>query len=740
MTADIDRARDALNSIPADLSRDEWHRVGRAGIAAGLSIDDLVDWSRNADNFKSEQDVRAAFNTITPEGGTGAGTLFKIAAEHGWRESNRTTAPTSKQATRKPLEPQRKPTPGMSAAEVWERCEAATSEHPYIVSKGAAGVPLENLRVLPAGDALHIAGEPMAGALVVPVNRADGSISSLQFIALPEVAARLKAQGKPGKLNLPGATLEGWHTVGEVVPGGVIHICEGLATAWACWQATGGAAVVCCGWGRVRTVAAELRARDASARLLICPDVGKEQDAEKIAQEVGAAVAYMPQGEANNFDASDLAARNGSDVLAELLEAASEPCKPEPHAPHLLAKFVSIDMQVKPPKWVIPGFIAEGLVAIAGSGGVGKTTALLPLAMVAAGLHGATTELAPREWRHVVYITEDVDQAMRIVTGITQHGNLGINPEQVRERLHIVSAVRLDPVYAVQAGVAYRQQFTRTVGAVDVLPLVVFDTKSAVFEQENENDNAQASRIVAALKQQFSDLPCWVIGHVAKANFGRPDATSMRGGGAFGDDAHQTMFLIQEKEDRYLIEGKVRFEPKWQELQIVSYCASVVAPDVFGNIETVNLRWGIAQPPVQGRKEAKQDSQEQAKKDDAANLRDEVRKVVDAAWAGRLPLNRKGVMGVVKGHRTQDVSSCIENLINEGWLHEVDVPAKERTNNKRSTFLVNFTTAEHEAFTCDGKLPEAKLVIPQSWKKAVIPSIPEPEQEISEIQETEGAS
>lgn len=71
------------------------------------------------------------------------------------------------QVPRWSLEPPRKPAPGMSPAEVWARCEQATNEHPYIMGKRAAGVPLDGLRVLPAGDGLRIAGEPMAGALVV---------------------------------------------------------------------------------------------------------------------------------------------------------------------------------------------------------------------------------------------------------------------------------------------------------------------------------------------------------------------------------------------------------------------------------------------------------------------------------------------------------------------------------------------------------------------------------------------
>jgi len=401
MLADTERARDALLSIPPDMPRDEWVRAGMAAQAAGLDFDTFNDWSAGAGNY-SEPDARTTWRSFKPGKGVGAGTLYKLAAEHGWRMGadkprpmpaprkagcslstvdSDDDKPCPMQAPRKAAESPRKPAPGMSAAEVWSRCEAATNAHPYIVQKQAVGVPLDTLRVLPAGDALCIAGESMAGALVLPVHRADGSISSLQFIALPDVAAHLKAQGKPGKLNLPGASMEGFHTVGELVPGGEVHICEGIATAWACWKETGaanGAAVACCGWGRVRTVAAELRQRDASARLVLVPDAGKEADADRIALEVGARVAYMPQGEANNFDACDLAMRDGGDVLAELLEAAREPAPPESRYRLLSAA----DLRELPPlAWRVRGVLpAVGLAALYGPSASGKSFLAFDLA------------------------------------------------------------------------------------------------------------------------------------------------------------------------------------------------------------------------------------------------------------------------------------------------------------------------------------------------------------------------
>ena len=137
----------------------------------------------------------------------------------------------------------------MSAAEVWGRCEPATYDHGYVGAKQAAGVPLEHLRVVPTDDPLVVAGQRMAGALVVPAYNAKGELQSLQLIPPP---------GAGKKLNLPGSLAGARHIVGNLEPGGVAYICEGIGAAWSCWQATGRAAVVTFGSGNMGRIAAEL--------------------------------------------------------------------------------------------------------------------------------------------------------------------------------------------------------------------------------------------------------------------------------------------------------------------------------------------------------------------------------------------------------------------------------------------------------------------------------------------------
>ncbi len=376
MPADLDRARDALQFIPPDLPRDEWVTVGMAAHAAGLQFDDFNAWSAAAGNY-SERDARDTWRSFKPGKGVGAGTLFKVAADHGRgrdsaannvRQSRPTQAPT------RPAAPAKAPRPGMGAAEVWARCKPATAEHGYIVEKqgNAAG-----LRVVPDGDLLTVAGQRMAGALVVPV-LADGVPVSLQFVGSPEQAAAWKAAGRPSKLNLPGAPVAGVFIVGDMVASGTVFVCEGIGQAWACWQATGCAAVVAFGWGRVRGVAADLRQRDASARLVLVPDVGKETEAETIAREVGALFVTMPEGWPLNADVNNLAQRDGADVLQALLTSASESPKPEPRFKLL----TSADLHALPPlTWRIRGVLpAHGLASVYGPSASGKSFLVLDMA------------------------------------------------------------------------------------------------------------------------------------------------------------------------------------------------------------------------------------------------------------------------------------------------------------------------------------------------------------------------
>ena len=397
---DTAKAIDALHSIPPDLPRDEWVRVGMAAHAAGLDFDTFDAWSAGAGNYDAAAS-RDVWKSIKPGKGIGPGTLYRVGAEHGWRMGEGKPQQRPMQAPRKAAEQPRKPAPGMSPAEVWNRCEAATAAHGYITAKAAAGVPLAGLRVVPAGDPLRIQGQSMAGALVVPAYGPQG-LQSLQLIPPP---------GAGKKMNLPGAPMAGASfTVGKVVPGGVVHVCEGIGQAWACWQATGHPAVACFGWGNVGKVAEALRQRDAAARLILCPDTGKEESAAEIAQALQCAVAYMPHGEAQNFDANDLAQRDGFDVLAGLLEDAREPAPPG--LPLSVAFADELPETFTPPDELVEGVLTAGDGSVLyGDSNSGKTFFVIDMA--AAVARGAQWMGRNTEPGLVVYLAAESPASVR---------------------------------------------------------------------------------------------------------------------------------------------------------------------------------------------------------------------------------------------------------------------------------------------------------------------------------------
>lgn len=404
-------ARAALHFIPADLPREDWVRAAMAAHAAGLSFEDFDEWSSLGDSYK-HADAKALWRSIKPDRGIGAGTLFKMAKDHGWRPEGRPPRlPAGRtRALRLPVFNRVVKALHANPDEAWSRFAAATGAHPYVQSKAAEAVPLNGLRVVPAGDPLRIANESMVGALVVPVLRKDGTVSSLQFITHGETANRLKANGRSSKLNLPGASLVGWFTVGDLVPGGLVYLCEGIGQAWACWKATGSAAVVCFGWARVANVAKGLRVLDPMARLVVVPDVGKEAAAEEVARDVNAMVARMPEGWPTNSDVHDLMRVEGVEKLSALLATVKAPAEPPLPLDAILAD--DLPDVFEAPDEIVQGLITSGACSMVyGDSNSGKTFMVIDMACAVA--RGISWMNRRTEQGIVVYIAAESPASVR---------------------------------------------------------------------------------------------------------------------------------------------------------------------------------------------------------------------------------------------------------------------------------------------------------------------------------------
>jgi putative DNA primase/helicase len=552
---DMGRARDALHAIPPDLPRDEWVRAGMAAQAAGLSFDDFNAWSAQAGNYE-EQAARDSWRSFKPGKGIGSGTLYRMAAEHRPAKSASRHARPSK-ATAKPAESTTPLRPGMGAAEVWARCNQAPVDHPYITAK--SGRP-DGLRVVPDGDPLRISGSQVAGWLVVPVLPLDGGEpASLQFIPPP---------GAGKKLNLPGAQVAGVFIVGDMLAGDSVFLCEGIGQAWACWTATGAAAVVCFGWGRVRAVAAELRQRDPSARLVLVPDVGKEADAEAIALEVGAAVAAMPEGWPGNSDVNDLAQREGFDALEVLLAGAGDSLVAPalPPLPFSVVPFADLATAEPAP----PGFVWEGLIPaghvtmLAAHGGTGKSMiALMLVVSVAMGL--PLFGIPTRKGAAAFFSGEDGAGLLRFRLRMVCRC-LGVRAEDLAGRLFILDATDDDPTLFTEVTTAGRREgvTTRTydslrefLAAHDVSMLVV-DNASDVFDA-SEIDRARVRGFMRTLARiaRERDAGVLLLAHVDKGT-SRGDrgqnSEGYSGSTAWSNSARSRLFMSRDKDGALLLE------------------------------------------------------------------------------------------------------------------------------------------------------------------------------------------
>lgn len=478
---ELQRARDALYSISPDCDRATWVKTGMAAHAAGLVFDDFNNWSQAGATYNA-QICKATWRSFKDRvGGIGIGSLFAMAKEHGYGEG---IAPRKPAPSLRPISPSKATAKPTDPQMLFSRFEPATAEHPYVQAKEATAAPLNCLRVVPAGDPLLLMGERMAGALVVPVLRPDGTIASLQFIAEGATAQSLKAKGKPTKLNLPGASIEGWFTVGDMVPGGVVYLCEGIGTAWAAWMATGRPAVVCFGAGNMERVAKALRQQDSAARLVLCPDAGQEAKAQSIATAVDGAVAVMPENWPENSDLNDLGQRDGFDAVALLLGRAKEPSKPEPRF-----KLMTCDQlrDLPPLVWRVRGVLpARGLAAIAGPSASGKSLLAFDLAAAIAGggrWFGKRVEAAP-----VVYAVLEGEAGYKLRAQAWEMNHAQPLPNGLR--------LLLDPFKLTES-----QDVEDLAAVVPAGAVVIVDTLNRAAPDIDENSSRDMGKVLEAAKR-----------------------------------------------------------------------------------------------------------------------------------------------------------------------------------------------------------------------------------------------
>lgn len=493
MVSEHDRAASALQAIDPGCDRESWVRAGMACKVAGLEFEDFNTWSASAGNYAGESDCRTVWKSFGESGRVTPASLFGMAFAQGWKDPAKRASRNASAPIARPVKAA--PAPAIQAesgkaAHVWELCEPATPDHPYIAKKG--GMP-DGLRVYPASaPPLMIQGQNVAGYLVLPCWAGD-KLQTLQF-----------APGEGPKLNLPGASFnDGFFTVGEIVPGGRVFIVEGIGQGWAVCAATGAAAVVCFGAGRMAAVAAALRARDAAARLVLVPDRAKENQAEAIAAIVNCEWCELPLDKPANYDANDYGLEYGCNALADLLNRTK--------APPMRFKMLSgADLCAAPPmRWMVRGVLPlDGLAALYGPSGSGKSFLVLDVAAAVAG--GAYDWFGRRVTQcPVTYCALEGEAGMgKRVNAWSQHNKKPV-PACLRFITQSVDLLNGGDV----ADLAKAVQMAGGVGG-----LVILDTLNRAAPGADENSSVDMGNIIAAAKrlQNLTGGLVLVVHHTGK--------------------------------------------------------------------------------------------------------------------------------------------------------------------------------------------------------------------------------
>lgn len=475
MKSDYERALSALNHITPSCSREEWVRIGMAAKSAGLEFEDFHEWSRNGCNYKNEKDCRTVWKSIKTSGGITEATLFSEAYKQGWKNTNDSYAnaensnedDASFNADEKSSQTF-KNEKNNCVLNIWNRCIQAEPSHEYILRKKGE---TDGLRIYPAyAPPLIIGGTNVAGYLVIPCF-SGLKLQTLQFIP-PNT-------GK--KLNLSGASFnDGYFCVGDITD--VIYICEGIATSWATYQASGLASIVCFSVSRMMTVAKVLRAKYPNAKLILVPDRGQEELASKIALAVSGHLVKLPNDKDSNYDANDYVMEYGYDALANLLA--------EIISPDMRYKLLSGNdlMSLPPMRWILRGILpAEGLAALYGPSMSGKSFLVIDMACaIASGVEHWYGFRVTKS--RVTYVCLEGEAGIgKRIKAWSQHSNCAI-PDGLKFVIQSFNLLTDDINDLAKA-------ITTTNGAGGI---VILDTLNRATPGADENSSVDTGKIIAA--------------------------------------------------------------------------------------------------------------------------------------------------------------------------------------------------------------------------------------------------
>jgi KaiC/GvpD/RAD55 family RecA-like ATPase len=267
----------------------------------------------------------------------------------------------------------------------------------------------------------------------------------------------------------------------------------------------------------------------------------------------------------------------------EPVSTGSQDEPPAPKATRWQAVPLNLD-NLEPIDYLIDGFFAHSFSVIAGQPGVGKTTAMLAVALIAAGFTIGDSGLKAEARRKIIYVSEDTAQVRRSLYAYAKHMN--INRQELAQHFVLVESIRSTAEQALELA---HLVIEHTVA--DERPWLIIDTANATLDIENENDNSQVGAYIAALKQTIYtqlNTSITIITHTAKTMANTDDSAMARGASAYTGDATLTAVLFMDEEkNRYLRLVKTRYEPAFREIMLVSHIHTEAVVNRHGSLQEV---------------------------------------------------------------------------------------------------------------------------------------------------------
>jgi hypothetical protein len=333
--------------------------------------------------------------------------------------------------------------------------------------------------------------------------------------------------------------------------------------------------------------------------------------------------------------------------------------------------------QIKPIRYMVKGFWAHSFMVLAGQPGIGKTTAVISLCMVMAGLKAKDCELTATKKRKTIIVTEDSDQVERTLTGYARH--YGINASDLSQWFVIIDAKRSNVKDLLMLA---HNVIHHTID--NVRPLLVLDTANATMDIDNENDNSEVGAYIAALKQTIYiqlDTPVCIITHTNKTISKSDSDATARGASAFTGDATLTGILFEdETKTRYMRLVKTRYQPNFREIKFQSDVFADTVLDEDGDIQEQMVLLVVPQvSSEEDRRQAANDRQNDKKQQQVQDAADAACNFVQSI------INAKGAVIMRRGSGRPSVPKELQSMHQLEWadIYQV-VPMADQSYSRRA--------------------------------------------------------